>query len=456
MCTGFSEGEHRYTVTKTTVRHLKESSQNGCSWCNLLWAFLSTVENKDGDEIPYTATICFTALEEYHTPVGSRLIYLSVDPDDKKYHHAWSLRLNAYTPQDSCAARRIVARLLQTDTSTMNTRNQIASWMHDCAGHECCAPQIDVPLPSRVIELSPTDNPDRPRLISSNGRKGRYATLSHSWGTQPSSLLTTANIEGCMNGLDVKGLPLNIQNAITVAKSIPVDYLWVDNLCILHDSDADRTAQFAQIAQIYKNSVVTIVAADAKEINDGFLHTRTGAPTRVDDCRVWVGRRKDGSNHIPWTIPFWVEDSIVGTMSLRCLGCETEYQERNEIINTRAWTWQQQWMAPRVLFYGSHTLQWRCKHSVRNLGDSLHFDPDTTYPLYFLTRPETSLQHELLRWLRVMELYSPRKASSPSDKLPALASIAKEFSGSLGPHYYAGIWAGTKGYDAQIIEQLCW
>ncbi|KAF2795050.1 HET-domain-containing protein [Melanomma pulvis-pyrius CBS 109.77] len=443
--------QHRTAVTKTTVRYVRESSECGCAWCGFLCAFLGSCEKPQDLEIPYTASFSFSAPQYNSTPVGRNQFYLNIKPDVEKSGASWSLLLSAYTSETDRAAKFVTARPLETNVSSPNAGKQIATWMRDCEAHECCAPQNDVPLPSRVIEVSPKDNPCRPRLISSEGRTGKYATLSYCWGSQPNYLLTTSNIQQLREGLNMNSIPQTIRDAISVATTIPVDYLWIDALCILQDSNEDKIIELAKMEHIYRDSLVTIVAASANDVSNGLLECRPGTPSISEECNVWTNRRMDGVSKLPWTIPFRIADGTFGTMSLKCVECETEYDESKEPINTRAWTTQEQLMAQRVLSYASHTLQWRCKAGTQNLGDSLHQDKYGSSTISTLSISVQTPRDALLRWLRIVEMYSPRRLTLPNDKLPAIAGIAKEFSDCLGPSYYAGIWVNdlrtTRLYD---------
>lgn len=49
----------------------------------------------------------------------------------------------------------------------------------ECADHNQCPGQAETILPTRVIEVAPVGSPDRPRLLVTFGKKGRYAALSY-------------------------------------------------------------------------------------------------------------------------------------------------------------------------------------------------------------------------------------------------------------------------------------
>jgi hypothetical protein len=444
------------SVTNTTMGYVRESSMNGCSWCAFIWAFRHGDENCEDPDVSWEASLSLSPAEHTTTPVGTNQFYFNLKPnhnDDTKKDFGSSLLVSAYTRQDDRAAQFVTARPLQTDVSSPAAGLQIATWMEKCKVHDCCSAHSDTPLPLRVIEVSPKERPDHPRLLTTKGLKGQYATLSYCWGTHSNYLLKTSTINEFSEGLDMDAIPQTIFDAISVARSIPVDYLWIDALCILQDSTEDKVIELAKMKDIYRNSLVTIVAATADEVSKGFLQPRSGVPTGDVNCRLWSHRMigTDGISKSPWIVPFRIQDGVFGTMTLRCVGCETEYEEGKEIINMRAWTLQEQLMSQRALIYASHTLQWRCRAGTWNLGDSLHQHRYESESFQALIKPSSTPREAFLCWLRIVRRYGCRKLSLPSDKLPAIAGIAKEFFDSLGPYYYAGIWGGNK-----LVLQLGW
>jgi Heterokaryon incompatibility protein (HET) len=231
-------------------------------------------------------------------------------------------------------------------------------------------------------------------------------------------------------------LPQTLRDAIAVTKSISIPYLWVDMLCILQDSEDDKRHEMSMMECVYRDSLVTIVVASSENASQGFLHPRQ--------------KPKEA-----YMIPFRPSESQFGTMSLDELDA-MEYDESLEPINKRAWTLQESMLAHRYLIYSSHTLQWRCKADVRNLGNSLHFVShseetiQSSHSLYLLNKPASDPESELKRWIRLVGIYSDRSASFPHDKLNAISAVAKGFSPMLGPLYHAGIW------DSLMLWQLTW
>lgn len=427
------------TEYSTTIKHV-QANEADCTFCSYLWSFLS-FEDSASPNVKYTARLAKLNFELI-TPVGMNAFWLSLDPAANG-PRAWAIRLNAFTTADDKAANYVTARPLQQIVSPEATQSQIKNWIRQCQDHECCPRQVNVEFPTRLIDISHPEHPDTPRIIESKGRVGRYATLSYVWGSHRKCHLTTSNIRSYMQRLDMQMLPQTIRDAISVARTIPVRYLWVDALCILQDSEDDKAIEIAKMEQIYQNALVVIVAACSGDVSSGFLQPRQSQHN--DGCS------RSGRT---WKVPFRIEEGEFGTMELGCLDCDHEYSEDKEPINKRGWTLQEQLLAPRTLTYASHTLQWRCKAGTRNLGDSIHNEYAQTEAwsssMTTLSKATPEPHDAILRWMKIVDLYSSRSISLPHDKLPGLAGIANQFISILGPNYYAGVW------HSFFLWQLCW
>ncbi|KAH8805109.1 heterokaryon incompatibility protein-domain-containing protein [Xylogone sp. PMI_703] len=395
-----------------TVRQINISAVNGCNWCSYIH---TSTSKKEG--VGTLDDVVRIKLRPFHvdhsTPIG-RNTFIIVMHYLRERGLGWNLDLYAFTNDKDNAARFVTARQLQPEVNTDAAQKQIKSWLAECSHHDSCPAQPESILPTRVIEIDPPNSSGKPRLLVSEGKRGKYVALSYCWGTNPYGSLGLSNLEEYTKHLDLEKLPQTLRDAITITKSISIPYLWVDSLCILQDSEFDKQHEISMMKTIYENSFVTIVAASSESVTHGFLQTR----------------RKP-------------------------LESDVEYDESLEPINKRAWTLQEQLMSHRYLIYASNTLQWRCKVGVRNLGDSLHIDPysvENRYSETFsaLAKSTAGQETELKRWLRIVHIYSWRLASHSCDKLNAIAGIAMEFSYMLGPGYYAGLWKFS------LLWQLTW
>ncbi|KAH8777996.1 heterokaryon incompatibility protein-domain-containing protein [Hyaloscypha finlandica] len=421
---------------KMTVQQINGSASNGCNWCSYIRTFTSGgEETRDPDDV-LSISLC-DFYPDYSSPTGKNMYYLSMDWESPKRETraGWSLRIHAFTNSTDLAAPFVTARELQTEVYSDASRHQIRNWLAECADHSQCPEQVETILPTRVIEVAPAISPDRPRLLATAGKKGRYAALSYCWGSNSYGELRRSRLNQYLEHLDLEVLPQTLRDAIAVAKSISVPYLWVDALCILQDSDEDKSFEISKMERVYRDSLVTIVAANSEGVTQGFLQPRK-MPMES------------------FNIPFRLSGSQFGTMSVQELD-EMEYEESEEPINKRAWALQESMLAHRYLIYSSHTLQWRCNAGVRNHGNSLHLvhyadDEQISRSFYTLNKPASDPKGELRRWMRLVSVYSKRSSSLSRDKLNAISAVARGFSPLLGPEYFAGLW------QFSILWQLTW
>ncbi|KAF2010216.1 HET-domain-containing protein [Aaosphaeria arxii CBS 175.79] len=434
-----------------SIREIKQSSSEDCVFCSFLWSYLDECDESDKMDVRYQARL-------YHnewnpgttTPELSSSWYFQLDPlDPSSRLGSWALRLSSYTTADDKASAFINARPIRGDVFSDDAKSQMRKWIHECSEHTCCSPQQDVQLPSRVIDLRPKEDPETPRLIqTTTGMQGQYAILVYCWGNDAKNLLTSSNISEYLKGIDISQLPQTIQDAIEVARSISVPYLWVDALCIMQDSAEDKEKEFAMMEDIYRNSLVAIVAASSASASEGFLKNRPTVLMGPMPCNL--------TDRTSWPIPCRLSESEFGTMHLQCLDCSTDYREDAENINQRAWTLQEQILPKRFLIFSRHTLQWRCSPTLgtKNFGDSIHFeygadDESSATSLRELSREHRNRFDALERWVKVVYKSTNRKLTLPSDKLPALATLAKTYSPYLG-NYYAGMW------EYNLLWQMRW
>lgn len=77
----------------------------------------------------------------------------------------------------------ILQRNLIHDRASKAATHRIGAWLHDCeTAHEMC-PGTDLPyLPTRVLDVRPSNSSIEIRLAKGDGLKAAYLTLSHCWG----------------------------------------------------------------------------------------------------------------------------------------------------------------------------------------------------------------------------------------------------------------------------------
>jgi hypothetical protein len=139
-------------------------------------------------------------------------------------------------------------------------------WLQDCSTeHVGCSLGETDKLPTRVIDvgLSSPECP-KPFLLCSHELGGRYAALSHCWGTpspsNPGFKTETHNYDQVRAGIVFESLPALFQDAVLTTWKLGIQYLWIDSICIIQDSKGDWETESAKMGSVYRNAYVTIVA----------------------------------------------------------------------------------------------------------------------------------------------------------------------------------------------------
>lgn len=247
--------------------------------------------------------------------------------------------------------------------------NEIRDWSNECITNHKACPKLEFKaLPTRVLDIGRNNATPIVRnvtLVETAGFKAsarcNYAALSYCWGPKPQQvLLTKATMAKLMAGITVRDLPLSLQHAILVTRQLGLQYLWIDALCIIQDCPNDKAKELAQMPHIYKSALITISAAVAETCHEGFLHDRPELAARIDALfclpLVWDLLQPDGER----------ASEIFLSPDDTC-GFEIKSFE-DEIIESRAWTFQEAWLAPRLLIFGSGPVQWRCLTSMKTQG----------------------------------------------------------------------------------------
>ncbi|KAL8388885.1 hypothetical protein RB599_010180 [Gaeumannomyces hyphopodioides] len=350
-----------------------------------------------------------------------------------------------------------------------------AQWINICRqGHKSCqrtlGPHTGNILPTRLLDLSGALKPDGAIVVVKTGSLSRateYATLSHRWTPDNPCTLTTSNQDELgREGIHLGKLSRTFAEACVTTRKLGIGYLWIDSLCILQDSGADKANEIPLMADYYENAVLN-VAASAESVGG-----------------LW--RIRDGRATTPFKLP--VSLRIPGPVSHTkklVLELAPKLRAPPSHLDSRGWILQERIFPLRTLFFDSYWISFDCAEmaasescpsglakppdSPKSLGDALGSNSGRDYSLSAAggrirrlrelssaatvsgrTPSQANRKGAYTLWQRVVEDYSRRALTFESDRLPAIAALATRMARLLDDTYVAGLWR------SRMLEGLEW
>lgn len=302
----------------------------------------------------------------------------------------------------------------------------IKNWIGSCQkdhGEAGVCPRDIRPtiLPTRVIDVG--SESCEPHLFVTNGAHGAYVALSHCWGEVTRTTTFRNNFRSRVEAIPLTTMSPTFRDAVIVTRALGVRYLWIDSLCIIQDSDEDWARESAKMAQVYKNSFVAIAASSSADSQQGFLHVRPQEPTY---CQL---------------------SENLGTVF--CIREPRRFRDEKVQwpLEPRAWVVQERELSPRMIHFGFDQIFWSCKGGWKAALPETDCDTFGDVHEYVERRVDKEDIGGMYRtriadinWDSLVDLYSTKRLTYPSDKLPALSGVAEVVAGVSGDEYLAGLW----------------
>lgn len=219
--------------------------------------------------------------------------------------------------------------------------------MHICDEKHGCVSTERLPatyslLPTRLIDVG--DNDTKPIRLMENvqGSRGKYLALSHRWGDlrkEQRFCTYNANIDRLKEVIDVDELPQNFQDAVRVTRALDIQYLWIDSICIIQDSQVDWESESKKMEDVFSNAYCTIAASSAESSLAGFLGPR--APRDSVSIQTPSG---------PLYLAEFIDD----------FGSHVE----NSILSSRGWVLQERALSRRTIYFTKTQIYWECGRGV--------------------------------------------------------------------------------------------
>jgi hypothetical protein len=200
-------------------------------------------------------------------------------------------------------------------------------------------------LPTRVLDVG-NDRSDSLHLVClARGHQitGRYLALSHRWGSptfQKMFHTLKSNLDTFKDGIEPKSLPRTFRQAVRITRSLGVQYLWIDSLCIVQDDPEDWDHESGLMEQVFSSAYITIAATCSNGTNDGFLKERPK--------RKYIKMTKGDAS-------YFVCEAIDN------FDLDVERAE----LNKRGWVLQERALSRRTIHFTDKQCYWECGGGVR-------------------------------------------------------------------------------------------
>ncbi|MCJ1312367.1 hypothetical protein MMC25_006041 [Agyrium rufum] len=345
------------------------------------------------------------------------------------------ITVEVFVDDDDPAGKFITTRAENSKPSSIKGFVKAQSWLQECLHeHTDCSNLVTAPpLPRRVIDVS--EKPDPVLSLHTAGGNAMYGVLTYC-AQQKEGELPTWDAKSLTGTFELAGLPQTIQDGIKVARELKIRYLWIDSPTNLPSSPEEHGEDSEQLADIYKNATINVIAASADTVHDGFLADRTEHPT--------------------YTFPYVCPTGSLGNLNFRM---EQRYTPQFEATNRQAELLQARLLSPRVLKYGSRTI-WQCQEGQYSDGGIEDWSLDESgtgrfrLPSMVFQRqdqdPVVNTPAIRQAWYAVVLDYTQKKLANTEDKLQVIAAVAAELAEITRDVYLAGLW------KSDLARQLMW
>ncbi|KAE9367915.1 HET-domain-containing protein [Stipitochalara longipes BDJ] len=222
----------------------------------------------------------------------------------------------------------------------------LSEWIRSCDQTHQCYPRDLGFLPTRVLDVGDKSSGTVRLFCDTRGhtRPGKYLALSHQWGnpSQHRKFRTLkANIDKMKQGINISELPKTFQDAVNITRSLEIQYLWIDSLCIVQDDQHDWDMESKLMEQVFSSAYATIAATCASGTEDGFLKPY---PERQ---YVTVGTGGGALYYLCEAIDDFRRDVDQGE------------------LNKRGWVLQERALSRRTIYFTEKQSYWECGGGVR-------------------------------------------------------------------------------------------
>ncbi|KAH8706190.1 heterokaryon incompatibility protein-domain-containing protein [Ilyonectria robusta] len=441
---------------------LKASAENGCDFCSLCWSTLykSTIHTQldsllrgesawpEGEKWTpsiwlYGGHFIFNGSSGTYIDVSCGQPYVDGilswgerGPDSNPLPSVRE-RLEVYELPGSPSKYRLRGRRSTTDQNPEFYIQMIQQWLNNCCtNHRRCDISPDYAMPTRIIDVGDSANGKPVRLVSTQGIRNKYVALSYCWGVIATDILTlTSNTyDSMMKGIVESQLATAHQEVISLTRTLGMQYVWIDALCIIQGDVADWERESRTMAQVYGNATLTVIAGRSADSRKSFVPNNLASSTRPRSCQLPI----DASGNAGTLVVDLPRSVDVGP------------------VYTRGWCFQERLSGRRCVIFGEEQLRFMCV-TDSSFENGRH-EPNKTRPLFLQPStantsskdPQALKERTLREWYLAMEVFVTCSLSNPHDIFAAITALAQPAARILKSRYLAGIW------ECDLVRGLLW
>jgi Heterokaryon incompatibility protein (HET) len=255
-----------------------------------------------------------------------------------------------------------------------------------------------------------------------------YLTLSHCWGKSKATRLHKGTLKPLRQGVAASSLPKTFAEAAMVTDRLGFRYLWIDALCIMHDSEQDALQEISQMSRIYAEATLNLAATSSRDDASGLIYSRdvmalNPSVIHAQDVGIENGYYK--------VLRSTIWHDLVDASPL----------------SQRAWAFQERCLAKRTLHFTRNELLWECQQMCcsevfpKGLPATMGAPAVQEEVEYFNKR----IHHQRHgNWHLLVKMYCRGRLTYSSDKLLAVSGLAKQYmtrNRLRETDYLCGLWS---------------
>ncbi|OAL51481.1 hypothetical protein IQ07DRAFT_643562 [Pyrenochaeta sp. DS3sAY3a] len=296
--------------------------------------------------------------------------------------------------------------------------------------NEDCRTMISY-LPRRVVDIT---GPEYELIEPPSGTVGSYAIVSYACGDGKFLTTNTSTIGEPRRCFNQNMVPDAIRDAAMLARSVQIQYLWIDTLCIVQDNPTERD-HAAKIGEIFQGAALTIAASAAPDLSTSLFVSRTSSYQDIDLFHEGTGIWKNTIFKARRKISCGNHAKTGKMVNLDC-----------DALDTRASALQERLLSRRLISFTGAEIQWKCR-AVQ--ACECRKKPYPGPAPFSVPAPSPGLNLLLLwseSWNQIIEEYSARKVETRQDRLQEICGMREIYGAMTGFTYIDGLWKETLLY----------